>query len=393
MSIAFGLPLALAALAALLIPLLLHLDRRRSLQTIQFAALRWLGSGHPPQRTLRVIEWLLLILRLLLIALIALWLAKPLLLGEWRAAQRWVAVVPGVSAAAIDANTTSGDRLVWLTPGFPAIDLQEINQPASQNRHDTASLLRQLDSELQSADRLRVLVPSIVRGLDAQAIILSREVEWQIDARAVAAGAPETDAPQTPHSLAIRFDAASAAALPWLRAAVSAWATSPALAVNVSIEPDDVPITEDIDAIIWLGSAPPEAAMRWVEAGASLLHAPSTAAAEDPPAEAMSIDSSHWPGSLRRVGRGQLIALAAPLNPLHVPQLHDASFALELHQRLFGKAPSPDRAFAAQVEPSVVARDMPAARTDLRQWLAWLIAGLFALERLLASGHRLRRAA
>ena len=77
MSLAWAWPVVFAALAALALPVLLHLDRRRTLRVIPFAALRWLGRGHPARRTWRLTEWLLLALRLLLVASIVTWLAEP----------------------------------------------------------------------------------------------------------------------------------------------------------------------------------------------------------------------------------------------------------------------------------------------------------------------------
>ena len=81
MTPALLLPAALAALGALLVPLLIHLARRSQRQPTVFAALRWLRSEVRPQRRIRLDELLLLALRLLLIALLALWLARPVLFG------------------------------------------------------------------------------------------------------------------------------------------------------------------------------------------------------------------------------------------------------------------------------------------------------------------------
>ena len=68
-------PLGLAALAALVVPLLVHLRRRTEEVPLDFAALRWLDPRPRPRRRLRFDEWLLLALRLLLVALLALLLA------------------------------------------------------------------------------------------------------------------------------------------------------------------------------------------------------------------------------------------------------------------------------------------------------------------------------
>ena len=70
----FGLllPAGLAALFALLLPLVLHLTRRTEQQTAMFAALRWLQVLQRPRQRIRLEEWLLLVLRLLLVELLLL---------------------------------------------------------------------------------------------------------------------------------------------------------------------------------------------------------------------------------------------------------------------------------------------------------------------------------
>ena len=79
MNPALLLPAALAALAALIVPLLIHLARRSEQRPADFAALRWLRQKPKPRHRIRFDEWPLLWLRLLLLALLALWLARPVL--------------------------------------------------------------------------------------------------------------------------------------------------------------------------------------------------------------------------------------------------------------------------------------------------------------------------
>ncbi len=81
MSFGLLLPAGLAALFALLLPLLLHLHRRTEQQPAMFAALRWLQGRQRPQRRIRFEEWPLLALRLLLLAALALLVAQPVLYG------------------------------------------------------------------------------------------------------------------------------------------------------------------------------------------------------------------------------------------------------------------------------------------------------------------------
>ena len=58
-------PLGLAALAALALPLLIHLIRRLELTATEFAALRWISKRVTPRRRLRFERPWLLLLRLL----------------------------------------------------------------------------------------------------------------------------------------------------------------------------------------------------------------------------------------------------------------------------------------------------------------------------------------
>ena len=56
MSLAFLLPAGLAALAALVVPLLLHLARRYEQTPTDFAALRWLRQKPKPRHRIRFDE-------------------------------------------------------------------------------------------------------------------------------------------------------------------------------------------------------------------------------------------------------------------------------------------------------------------------------------------------
>ena len=102
------LPGALAALAAILIPLVIHIARRTEERPIEFAALRWLRQKPRPKSRLQFDERLLLAARMLLLILLALWLAAPVLFGAGGTAP-YVAVAPGVdmSRAGVVADTAA----------------------------------------------------------------------------------------------------------------------------------------------------------------------------------------------------------------------------------------------------------------------------------------------
>src|SRR5690606_29881656 len=212
------LPAGLAALAALALPLLVHLSRRQQQRPTVFAALRWLQARPRPRRRLRFDERWLLAVRLLLVALVALLLAQPALrdVADLRAR---LLVVPGVETAAI-AAARDGRELDarWLAPGFPSLDAEP---PAG--RFATASLLREFDATLPPGAPLTVLVPERLAGMDAARLRLVREVEWRIAAGEGSSDPADAAADVEAPTIAIRHEAAHRDGARYLRAAALAW--------------------------------------------------------------------------------------------------------------------------------------------------------------------------
>jgi hypothetical protein len=110
MSPALLFPLGLLALAALAIPLVIHISRRTETRTVAFAALAWLEERPKPRRRLRLDELWLLAARVLMLTLLALLLAQPVLWGsvDRRAV---VAIAPGVDPGSVQIDPQA--RRVW----------------------------------------------------------------------------------------------------------------------------------------------------------------------------------------------------------------------------------------------------------------------------------------
>ena len=162
MSIGLLFPAALTALAALLIPIVLHLARRNQLKQVDFSALRWLHVKPRPRQRLRFEDIPLLLLRLFLLALLVLWLAQPVL-RDWHSTSTYVAVMPGITPAQVAAQAfPERARLHWLAPLFPPID-----KPLTTTAVPVASLLRQLDAELPGDVPIIVLASAVFDGADA----------------------------------------------------------------------------------------------------------------------------------------------------------------------------------------------------------------------------------
>jgi hypothetical protein len=377
---------ALAALAALALPLFIHLVRRTEQRPIDFAALRWIRARRRPQRRLAFDERALLALRLLVLALVALFLAEPV----WReapGASAWVAVVPGVEVASARTRPTPDEaEWRWLAPGYPPIE-RPAPPPAP-----VSSLLRELDARLPASARLAVVTPPLLGTVDGKRPSLGRPVEWHVTAGAT----PSAVVAPSPPRVAIRHAAARREATRYLAAAVDAWDPGPSTPPRPDIAATLAPPGADIDVLFWLHpGAVPDEVLAWAADGRTLLIEPEAAAVGTPGAAVVTWRDEATAAPLvtaEPLGDGRLVRLERTLQPEHFPQLLQPVFPAALR---------------AQFQPAIVPGIVPAeahaplratwnsdgegleaAVRSLRPWLALLIASLVLLERWLATRAR-----
>ena len=407
MSLALLLPLGLAALAALLVPLLLHLARRSEERVVTFAALRWLQSKPQPRRKRRFDEVLLLLLRLLLLAALALLLAGPVLYGQ-PDRRPWVAVAPGVDAAALPAVADA--RRHWLAPGFPRIDPQAPGdervpaKPVGSTAASLSSLLRQLDADLPAGTPLSIVVPEVLDGADAERPRLSRQMDWQVVEATPAPVPANAPAPAPAMRLMVRHGPEDEAALRYLRAAGRAWQAAANQAAGTTPVADRpalveiAPATQPIDArqrnLVWLGSGPlPRPVQDWIERGGTALLGAQVAL---PALDASAVLWRDDAGPLvrgTRLGKGRVMRFERALRPARMPALLEPDFPARL-QALFAAPPLPPARVAAQDHrPRTGLAPYPEAPRPIAPWLAVLVAVLFLAERWVANGPRRRQAA
>jgi hypothetical protein len=404
------LPIGLAAFAALLLPLLVHLARRSEQRVVPFAALRWLRALPQPRRKHRLEEWLLLLLRLLLLAALALLFAQPVLFGRADDAPR-VALAPGIAVeAARTAGAPADAHWLRLAPGFP--EIRRDGEPADAARAPAAqatlpSLLRELDAQLPAGAPLTVVVPPTLTDADAQRPQLSRRVDWRVLSAPAAGPAAAAPRPLPTPRMQVRYAPARVDAVRYLRAAGVAWAVEDASAAGppsadaaappsrVSIAPATQPLDPAAPRLAWLVPGPvPAHVQRWVRDGG----------------EALLDADAQWPGFARdaavawrddagpllrtqRHGRGRVLQWQRALLPAAVPALVEADFPQRLREALDGEPVAPARVAARDHAPRSGAPAWPEKPQPLAPWLAWLIALLFVLERWLASGPRRSEAA
>ena len=393
MNLAFLLPAAFAALGALLVPLLLHLARRSEQRPTAFAALRWLRARPKPRHRIRFDEWPLLLLRLLLLAALAMLLARPVLHDSASHAP-WVAVVPGVDLRDLqDLDVAADARRHWLAPGFPALDEANAAGATASGPLAISSLLRELDAMLPAEVPLTVLVPARLDGVDAQRPRLGRRVDWRVvrgDMPAHGVGPVET-AP----ALSVRYSPDRIDAVRYLRAANAAWTvrgvpqpapSSPGFNVALAEQPVD----SRARFLVWLApGALPDDVRDWIAGGGVALLDAETSF---PGAEARSVwwrDDNGLPlveGA--GFGHGRALRLTRRLSPQAMPQVLEPDFPRHLRALFAAPAAAPTRVLAAAHAPLPGGPVFPQPPRDLQPWLLWAIALLFALERWFASSAR-----
>jgi hypothetical protein len=412
MSLSLLLPAGLFALFALALPLLLHLQRRRQTPAPRlFAALAYIDPQALPRKRLRIQDWPLLILRLLLLAAIALLLAQPLLQG--RAGPHWVLLWPGLDPAQAGV-VPEGAELRWLLPGFPEVDARAT--PPSVERPEPLSLLRQLAFERPLEQKLSLRLPSRIEGLDGALPALGRAIDWQIVQTGIEAS---ESLPAPPLQVAVLGEP------PQVFVALQNFLASedaPRLSlIEAGAAPTSSADAADAEVVLQFGAAAlPEAWQTWLETGGRVLRIASAAPAEsaagaagDTGAEGHETDAGasegadtpgiaarasdaaavlFWQGehaqvSRERVGMGELRTLDCPLVPACLPELYEGNFPA-LFASWLAPPPSPPDAGLAQALAPIEGGPAPQPVGEpLRAPLLALILLLLALERWLAAAR------
>lgn len=380
MSFGLLLPLGLTALAAWILPLLIHLIRRPTDHVVVFPALRWISAVVRPRRRPRFDDPFLLLLRLLLLAAIAVLIAQPFVAGVWHSPRTWVLVSSEAEFADPLSQTLERDaQWRWIAPGFPSIDT-----PRPHAGQPLASLLREFDAGLDTRDTLVAVVPQLLSGLDGERLQLIHDIKWRVVGTRALEAPPEAS-PQPTH-VALRHTADARDALRYLHAAVAAWNATDATSHLVDEQLQDAAISAQTQWLIWTDGRLSNAAEHWVaQGGVALVVDPADAtglplwrnAAGDVLARAKSI------------GEGRVIVLQKVLDPAVFPELLDPAFPMQLRQMLVTRKPALDLAPAESMIP--LKRDQtPTARAEaLAPALVILIAALFLLERMVATRRRI----
>jgi hypothetical protein len=406
-------PVGLAAAAALVVPLAIHLVRRSDRRVVNFAAMRYLRTRAHPRARLRLVRPLLLAMRVGLLAGLAVLLALPAWREHAAPAPPWVVVAPGVDALA--ARTAVHAPLAeWhrLAAGFPL--LPDATDGAAALAADAAlaatatpihSLLRQLDQQLLPTVALTLVVPETLDDLDGERLQLGHTAMWlPVPGRSprgpavVGEGVAGGDAvgavertnppPGTAQRIAVRYDAAGAGELPVVRALGAAWAAQ-GRSIGWDIAASDVPLPPPPAWVFWLAGGLPESLRARARSGALVLVTRFSSGTG-------AVVLAEPEGAVLRaqvLGQGRLLGWTGALRADAEPAVLAPDFPERLWTVLATAASVPTSAPARSVAPLVARRDDWAPAESLVPPLAAALALLFLAERLLATWSRRRPAA
>ncbi|HEU4700823.1 MAG TPA: BatA domain-containing protein, partial [Gemmatimonadales bacterium] len=286
--VAFVAPAWLAALAALAVPLALHLWARRPGRVVRVGSLRGLEAAPARARALRLTDPWLLLLRLLLLAALVLALAGPYRAGAGRGRPvTWALVDPALPgdptaraalAPLLDSLRRTGTPLRLLAPGLPALDATDTT--ATPAAADAWAVLREADAQLAPGSRIVVLAPDGFTRVSGERPRLRAAVEWRAlpgraAGRSTDAAADRRDT--LPLGALLVADAAHAEDARYVGAALRAAAGVSGRAIAVTTAAPDDPAATGAAArpaewIVWLAARPVPPALRArVRAGARLL--------------------------------------------------------------------------------------------------------------------------
>jgi hypothetical protein len=392
----------LASLLALLIPLLIHLFSKSRGRLVHFAHVAFITHRRQqPVNRLRLIERLLLALRLMMLLVASLLLAGLFWIDPAPAEQQqtlvsedWLNTVSADARAnlAADADLLPVQLLSHPQRSLSAEDILNWTAEVSRPTLNLWQRIQAAASVLGPTTELRVYTTDLADQFDGGKVPIANPVDWHISTAGVIATAP----------VVMNVGIIASERRPedelYLRAALDALMGSPALALSLR------PMTyaqltdellkktnnmDDVNVVVHLGHHADTAPfLQYVERGHVLLldSAPMPARA---PVDTVVLSRDDGTPLLtrQRQGRGQILRLHGRFLPEDNSLVASPDFPLRLAGLLAGDSiEAVGRLSAAQITrlPAGDARNDWYSRDNLRPWLVLLLVCLFCAERVLS---------
>ncbi len=195
-------PLGLLAMAALAVPLLIHLFSRSRGRRVLVGNIALYRQARRQRVTEpRLVQWLLLALRLALLALAALLLAGLARQGLETLPGDTLYVTPDWAARAGDdgafvtqaeESLAAADQAFWLAPGYPTFTDATLSPNASAGTDSWTGLAERL-ATVRHEGQVTVLAVGDAAAFAARAPALPREVRWLLSEPGPAAPLPSIE--------------------------------------------------------------------------------------------------------------------------------------------------------------------------------------------------------
>lgn len=183
-------PIGLLALAGLIIPLIIHLWNIKQGKTLKIGSIALLGeSSRASSKSFRINDWLLLMLRCLLIILTTFILARPFfkkIVSEKNAG--WILVGKSNFSKVLKDNRKTIDSLIKLgyeiydfNTGFNALSLKDTvySDTAKANSLNYTSLLNQLNNLIPSASTVYLFADRRLNDIGPELPEIAYRLNWR----------------------------------------------------------------------------------------------------------------------------------------------------------------------------------------------------------------------
>ena len=336
-------PAWLAALAALAVPIAIHLWTRRRARVVRVASIRHIAGEPGRARRLRLDDPWLLLARVALIAVVVAMLARPYLsIGDAPVPETWVLVEPAMLHDAdrlLDSLHRSGASMRLLAPGLPEIDwdARPATSAAGATPPDAWSLLREAEHVAPAGTKLLIVAEPQLAADAGERPVIGLEVNWTArrlgdsvaQSRGDRATRPQGDEPAT-RSATVFAEAERRDDARYIAAAIEAAAEPSLAAEGVRVLPPNdadsaVAGAGPGDWLVWLSAAPlPDALTRALRDGATVLTDSALASADamvergwtGPTARALVLSDGMPPVAIRQgVGTAGVVRTGDAVSP------------------------------------------------------------------------------
>ena len=185
-------PIGLLALAGLIIPIVIHLWNVKKQQPLKIGSVSLLGeSAQVTSKSYRITEWLLFLLRCLLVALIAILLAQPHLAQTIEAKNRggWILIekskLPMIykqERRSIDSLLGKGYEIHDFNIGFALLALEDtaiIKNEIAKHNIAYSSLLNQLNTLVPSGTPVYLYANKRLNRFEEKMPIINYQLRWK----------------------------------------------------------------------------------------------------------------------------------------------------------------------------------------------------------------------